>query len=66
MRRLLRAPLLWLFLAGCAVTVLSGTRAGALSAEEGRSFFAVSLTWCCVIMVAVRWVRARADRSDDG
>jgi hypothetical protein len=59
MRRLLRAPLLWLFLVGCAVTVLSGTRAGALTAEEGRSFFAVSLTWCCAIMVAVRWVRAR-------
>jgi hypothetical protein len=63
---LVRAPLLWLFLAGCAVTVLSGTRAGALTAEEGESFFAVSLTWCCAILVAVRWVRFRADRSNNG
>jgi hypothetical protein len=65
LRRLAGAPLLWLFLAGCAVTVLSGTRAGALTAEEGRSFFAMSLTSCCAITLAVRWVRGRANRSDE-
>ena len=64
--RLVRAPLLWLFIAGCAITVMSGTQAGALTAEEGRSFFAMSLAWCGAIMVGVRWIRARANGDDEG